>query len=307
MRKFISEFGLSMVCDFSALVQLEDLSRIKEVVPKEVEFHIYIIGRRPRIMIKPESVTMDEKSWSGAVTVQRKENIETHNFNLQRETDTGKVNFDCPFPYTKFTLTNASPNKFTAKVALFVPSLFSTHKDFLDIEVLYIGQAYGEDGERTAPERLQNHSTLLKIYAKAMAEYPDQEIWILLCSFNPNLLMSFDGRSQELGTTTEEDDKHTKQIIDNPMTEQQQINFAEAGLIKYFQPEFNIIFKDSFPNFAHKTYSQCYDLDLNMLLVELPTENMKCRFYSKSVPPNWSHIMDFPLHSKEERKSMFDI
>ena len=74
------------------------------------------------------------------------------------------------------------------------------------------------------------------------------------------------------------------------ITEQQQINFTEAALVRYFKHP------------AHKTYSQCYDLDLNAVNVELQTEEIMCRLWSPSVAPSWTHfaMLNFtPLRSEK--------
>jgi hypothetical protein len=177
----------------------------------------------------------------------------------------------------------------------------------LDLEVLYIGQAYGSDGSRTAVDRLQNHSTLQGIYAEAIRNSPDQEVWMVLCSFEPYLLASFDGRSKNYATTLHQDDAHIHQVISTAITEQQEINFTEAALIKYFQPEYNKVYKDSFPNPAHSTYSECYDVDLNMVSVEVQTEELRLKLWSEAAKPAWVHFCTFPLHSKQERQFMFDL
>ena len=105
----------------------------------------------------------------------------------------------------------------------------------------------------------------------------------------------------------EEDSQHIDRVLVADMTEQQRINFIEAALIKYFQPPYNKIYKDSFPNPAHSTYSECYDIDLNMVCIEMQTESVGLRLWSESVEPHWEHFCVFPLHSREDRVYMFEM
>ncbi len=175
------------------------------------------------------------------------------------------------------------------------------------MEVLYVGQAYGKDGSRNASDRLQCHTTLQGIYAEAIRKSPDQDIWLIVSSFEPLLLCSFDGRSQNYLTTDQQDSDHMKEVVDNDMTEQQQINFTEAALIKYFRPPYNKEYKDTFPNPAHSTYSECYDIDLNMVCVEVQTEDLMLGLWSEKVDPSWIHFCSFPLHSREDRVYMFEL
>lgn len=93
----------------------------------------------------------------------------------------------------------------------------------------------------------------------------------------------------------------------NEITERQRINFTEAALIRYFSPEYNKIYKDTFPSPAHTTYSECYDLDLNSVSVELQTDRLYTRVWSKVIKPDYVHFCTFPLHSKEDRMYMFEI
>jgi len=121
------------------------------------------------------------------------------------------------------------------------------------------------------------------------------------------LIASFDGRSKDIKSTLAEDNAHIEKVIANPITEQHQINFTEAALIRYFQPEYNVIYRDSFPSPAHATYSQCYDLDLNMVVAEINTEDIFLCLFSRTVPPRGAHFAEFALHNKEDRKAMFDL
>ncbi len=53
-------------------------------------------------------------------------------------------------------------------------------------------------------------------------------------------------------------------------------------------------------------YTECYDLDINAICIEVNTENINSRLYSEDISPKWWHMHNFLLHSEEERRSMFD-
>jgi hypothetical protein len=178
----------------------------------------------------------------------------------------------------------------------------------LDLEVLYVGQAYGKEGGRTAPDRLKNHETLLAIYAELAANAPEDEIWLALLSFEPPItIMSFDGWQQHPTEVTGNADlAHMFNMLENPISERHRVCFAEAALIRHFQPKYNDKFKYNFPNPAHETYSECYDLDLNAVAVEIHFEELRHRLYSSAKPPRYNIMVEFPLHSTELRQIMFD-
>jgi hypothetical protein len=172
-----------------------------------------------------------------------------------------------------------------------------------------VGQAFGKDGSRQATDRLAQHETLQKVLVEISANEPHKEVWLALLSFQePIQIMSIEGRKEvEIESTKEESDSHYQKSFGVMPSWQQQINFTEAALIKYFQPPYNKKLRDTFPSPAHSTYSECYTLDLNTVAVELQTGETHLHFYSESAPASWFHIAQFPLHSIEQRKSMFDF
>lgn len=304
-RKYFSEFGLNMLNGVQLLLQQEDLDQIDQI---GMEPHIYMICRRPRITLVPDSVRFTENKVAGEFRKQIKDQYISIPFETNNLLGTSEVTLRCGYPYTDYTIIDKAGNKISSgKSALLLANLGPEFWEHLDLEVLYVGQAYGKDGSRTASERLKSHSTLQGIYAEAIRNSPDQEIWLIVSTFKPLLLASFDGRSKIYATTDQEDCEHMNKVIHHDMTEQQQINFTEAALINYFQAPYNKIYKGSFPNPAHTTYSECYDIDLNMVCVEVQTAELGLRLWSEAVEPNWIHFCSFPLHSRKERVYMFEM
>ncbi len=92
--------------------------------------------------------------------------------------------------------------------------------------VLYIGQAYGKEGSRTAFDRLEAHPTLQKILTEYRGEHPDKHIYILLLEMTTRLAMSFDGISKVFTKSEDESLEHLKNVCDN-CAENQVINIVE--------------------------------------------------------------------------------
>lgn len=304
-RKYISEFGLNMVNGYRFLLQQEQLD---EVDKTGVEPHIYIVTRRPRITLDPSSVKFTNEIVTGTFQKQIKDKLISIPFVTQNNLSSKKPSLKCEYPHTEYAISDENNEVISnGKCALLLASISSRYWEHLDLEVLYIGQSYGKDGKRTASQRLKSHSTLQGIYAEAIKNSPDQDVWLILSTFEPQLVATFDGASKNFTKTMEEDSEHIDEVIKTTITEQQQINFTEAALIRYFQPTYNKIYKDSFPNPAHSTYSECYDIDLNMVCVEIQSEDLGLRLWSDSVEPKWAHLCSFPLHSKDDRKYMFEL
>jgi hypothetical protein len=309
-RKYFTEFAVNMFGTRKVLLQQDMLMdpNLKDRLPTHDPFHIYMIARRPRLAFDPTTLFCDKDIFRGTFTRQVQSTFERHDFEVANLIGRDDLRFDCPYPHTTCELLTPEGVPIAGgKVAFLVGNFGLRFRHLLDLEILYIGQAYGEDGSRVAPERLKSHSTLQHIYSEAIARSPDMDIWIVLWAFEPLMITSMGGFEKTFQTTFDEDDLHREKVMNSTISEQQQINFTEAALIRYFQPPYNVIYKDSFPSPAHTTYAQCYDLDLNGVHVELQTEDIGTRLWSQTVKPQWVHFASFDLHSSEDRKSMFDF
>lgn len=305
IRKYITEFALVTTGAFKMLLQQDQLESIKNFSFGNYPCHIYMITRRPRIMLDPESVRFYGDRVSGKINIQKGTSLKSRGFDVPNYIGTSNLEIKCPYPHTEYTVfDNKGERVAGGKTALLV-STFGGFEDILPLEVIYIGQSFGLGGNRTAIERLSSHSTLQQIYSEIIRQSPDQEIWLILWSFEAEAIMAIDPTQKAL-STDEEDTAHIQEVLRKEITEQQQVNFTEAALIRYFQPEFNTIFKDSFPNPSHKTYSECYDLDINALFVSINTYDIFCPLWSPSVPVNWEHLPSYLLHSRSERKIFLD-
>jgi hypothetical protein len=174
--------------------------------------------------------------------------------------------------------------------------------EVFDLEVLYVGQAWGaaEVPTTNAAERLTRHETLLAIYAESEKRAPDQDIWLLLLSLDPPLSVG----AMTLGKTPVHIGGYPLQRV----SDRHYVNFTEAALIRYFQPPYNKVFKNTFPNPAHGSYEECYSIDLNSVGIELVTDDVPgLRLYSERVPRTWYHIETFFLHDPAAREAMFDF
>lgn len=177
--------------------------------------------------------------------------------------------------------------------------------NFLDLEVIYVGQAYGSEGNRHAITRLNSHSTLQKILADIASDQPNYEVLLLLYPFEYHrLIYNMDGRAKPT-IDGDADKKHAAQVFEAKFKRNMRISIAEAALIRHFEPKYNDIFKSNFPSNKHKILKKAYDLDFAALVVEINTEDLWVRHYSHSKPNMEHHICKFDLHSPEERKSFF--
>jgi hypothetical protein len=306
-QRFISEFGLNMCSNGSVLLQDEHLARLEEILgPEAPDFHIYVIGSRPRIVVVPDAWEFRDDGFKAMFRVHQQGTYIDFPFESPHPPDAKLTRIESEWPHTTARLFSGEQQILAGKSALLATAVPELH-EHLDLEVLYVGQSFGQSGEREAPERLQSHSTLQKILSEASRLNPDREVWLALFHFEETLLASFDGRLGKDPAAVAADEGRIERALRTEVSEQQRINFTEAALIRFFEPRYNKMFRTNFPDPTHKTYRECYDLDLNMVCAELETEDLHLRLYSAAQPRAWRHFATFPLHDPAERRYMLDL
>lgn len=175
----------------------------------------------------------------------------------------------------------------------------------INFEVKYIGQAYGKDGSRSAIDRLLKHETLQKIALKGV---PDGfRISLLLLSIQPNnqLITVMNPFAKNTGNGEERIRKGIDKLFNT--TEEERVSLYEAALIRYFYPDFNKEFKDSFPSTTLKILRDCYAKDFSAVVAEICIDELPFTLWSESVGPKHYHIAKHDLYKEEDRKMFFGL
>lgn len=174
----------------------------------------------------------------------------------------------------------------------------------LEFNVKYIGQAYGRDGSRHALDRLLSHETLQRISLLGVPEH--HSLAILMLSVQPNnQLITFINPFAK----NKDDGARVEAGLDKLFntTEAERVALYEASLIRYFYPQYNVEFKDSFPSTNLKILKDCYEKDFNAVVAEICIDGLPFKIKSDSVPPHHYHIARHDLHKAEDRKLFFGI
>ncbi|WP_405223761.1 hypothetical protein [Dokdonia sp. Asnod1-B02] len=321
--KFGSEFSIIMYLKtymFLQQTELEGFVKTQSTFDESTPCNIYFILKRPRISLNPNYFKVNDNFLEIKYFIHIRENKIEKTIKLPFKYLPKDILLESEYPYNYFTLKAKNGDWNTYKLAVLIDE---THKRqekkevLLDYEVLYIGQAYGTNGKRTAMDRLPSHSTLQKIYSEAMSRNPDSEIWIMLASFEQNNIMSINGMIDIPKENEEIDLKRAVNFMTpqgSIFSEKQKINFTEAGLIKTFLPLYNKEYKNTFPNPAHSSYSECYKLDINSIVVETDTRESRRWLYSDAKPRKkegeigtdyWQHGL-FHFVTEDDRYKMFN-
>lgn len=179
----------------------------------------------------------------------------------------------------------------------------SAESGAVKFEVKYIGQAYGKDGSRNAVDRLLKHETLQKIALKGV---PDgYRLTLLMLAIEPNnqIVTSMNPFAEK----KDDSGQRIKSGLDKLFNtnEQEQVALYEAALIRYFRPEYNIEFKNSFPSTNLKILQDCYEKDFSAVIAEICIDELPFRLFSKEVDPALYHMAKHDLHKDENRKMFF--
>lgn len=318
--KYASEFAILMYLDTYQILQQTELQMFgknQKTFTENNPCNIYFILKRPRLSLDTTYCVKQKDFLELKYFIHIQDEKHERKFRMKNK-NFDDYEFKTEYPYNYFQLISKNEKNlnYYYKLAVVVDEInkrTNTVEPLLDYEVLYIGQAFGEDGNRTPIERLDSHSTLQKIYSEAMQRNPDSEIWILLGSFTQKNISTMNGF---ISIPKGNEDKDLKRWINfndpiNPFSEKQKINFTEAALIRTFLPKYNKEFKNTFPNPAHTSYSECYNLDINAIVVELDTSEIKRWLFSedKQRPtdqiPYWQYG-EFYFVNEEDRYKIFN-
>lgn len=314
-REFVTEFSIGYLNSFTAMLTAHQLLSGGKISTEQAdaisECHIYAITARPAPYFKEGSLKHDGNFLSGIVCyrvegVEKEIEFKDYTWIL----DSSAVSISCKYPFKEVVSLDKDGSECTYVPASALSTLLlddgnGIKSDLDNYEVLYIGQAFGNEGNRTAIERLRSHSTLQKILAKTSYDYPDKEIMIFMYEFkNDNMFTSMDGRAHD----ADKSDKNEERLfnaIKNPPNKRQKIALIEAGLIRYFRPPYNEIYKIKFPSTKHKILNSCYNLDMSGYVVELTCEDLDYKLYSTTVKSSYHHIAQIDLFNAINRSSFF--
>ncbi|MGW9019105.1 hypothetical protein [Priestia megaterium] len=160
-------------------------------------------------------------------------------------------------------------------------------KHYLDTEIVYIGQAFGENGELLPAEELMSDPTLQKIEAYLLHEYPEKDLALLLLEFKSQLLEEIDSEDEDL--------VQLQEITKNPPLElnNQIFDATEAALINHFDPEYNKKFNNGFSRVED------HGLHYHYITVQVHPDIMGLKLFSKEKTYLSNERIVFSnLHSK---------
>ncbi|XOV69329.1 MAG: hypothetical protein ACFHU9_09100 [Fluviicola sp.] len=276
--------------------------------------NIYFVLARPRVTVDPNSVKIHDKVINLSFIAHNPEDKQQIDLSFEFRKAKSKLEFKSSYPHNVFQIFDGQNFIFGGRPGTIIDSsiaLNNSDVEYLDYDVLYIGQSYGANGERMAIDRLKSHETVQRIFADASANNPDFDIWFMLANFEQisvvmNLPDSLRGdrvplRSEDVSNPGIDGERALS------IDEKQMLNFTEAALINYFKPAYNVMFKNNFPSKSHKSYQDCYNFDLKALFLELDTSENSRKIYTDYAKRTDYHTKMFEFNSDEDRISLLNF
>ncbi|CAH1590553.1 conserved hypothetical protein [Vibrio chagasii] len=315
-RKYLMEGGLELFSSGANVIQPHSLYHIKrdEALRDILEgCNLYMIARRRRISIDPNSFKLVGNSLTGDFLVQ--DGLEHERFAFTYTPDETIVAAQAvSYPEDRVVLITNTGASLNLSMMSFMTQCQYDLDGADELEILYIGKAYGQSGERLAIDRLEAHSTFQRILADTLFSKPDHEIQILMFRFEHYKKHASGAGDFSLTPIATDDESidHFYDVMNAEFDRENRVLLAEAGLIRYFEPEYNKMYKKTFPSDKHKILADILSKDFSGLTVQVDTQNIKTSVYSRKVNsfvPNLSvihphvHIAKIPLNTKDERES----
>jgi len=240
--------------------------------PDDRRYNIYVATLIPKLSIDEDSVQFFEEYIRFDVIVG------TGDHASREMLDISIISDDMPeFDHKKFEFDYEKPRKamvfkgwVKGPIELNLLHVYLTEsKYYLDTEIVYIGQAFKENGERLPAEELMSDPTLQKLEADLLREYPEKDLALLLLEFKSQLLEEIDNEDEDLNQLQE--------LTKNPPLElnNQILNATKAALINYFKPEYNKQFNDVFPRVED------HGLHYRSITVQVHPDIMGLKLFSK--------------------------
>mgnify|MGYP005864534617 CR=1 FL=1 len=177
-----------------------------------------------------------------------------------------------------------------------------------DLEVMYVGQAFGRKKNKKIDYRIAKHEKIQKIALEILDNSSNEEVLIIGVKIDVNDLstsiVEFNSQTKKptLESIFDLRDKASQRI-----TPGQEITIFEASLINYFKPKFNEKYKSKFPSTDFTSIDEIYKTDFDYSAMTLDTKPVRIRVFSDKIKePKYIHSMHFPLKTKRDKKSFYE-
>lgn len=299
--------SIGNVCNFVCLATPTNLEKeeIRELNDRHPFTH-YMVCQIDRLRIKNESIKHGDEVIEFTICQQRDEfNWHEHAFHMSRKSEGAILTLSVDGKSVVLESSDGGKHCFET-VFLFldmVGSAYGWHKaveNLLMLDVQYIGKTEIKEGYL----RFKGHEKINKVANEIIENRPNKEIVVkLLCFQKPftNAMIV-----PEIDSDDERDDWYPGGgLIENlPINDWK--SSVEGALIKYFQPGYNVHYKDNYPSERHTSYTYLYENNIRSIFVELHEEYMAHTTGNENVPYTRIRMIQYPLSKDDSGVYLLD-
>ena len=268
--------------------------------------HIYLLCRRPRFSFDPDTFSYDGNTVSGDLRCIVDENPLSIHFGFPLALAENETNVTLsPSPYHEIRTLDASGHclrRISAGGLSQHPAIIAERQALNDLEVLYIGNVFGE-GDTPVFDRIFRNEPLQHLLAEWQNALPDDEVIVYAFEDLRYELVMLPGRLQHEGAPSGE--RRFLSVRDHPLTERQKICLAQAGLIHYFRPAWQEAGDRMMPHPQQAAFTACESLDISGLILELSTIRSHFRLHTPHSALLPHHMAIIGLSDPAERAAFF--
>lgn len=298
-RKFMAEPGLHLYSGGASVLRPSDVYRFgKEPAFRELlqGCNIYLIARRPRISLDPTSLKIVDGMYvHGWFRVHGEEPGSFERFAFYQDRPKVRLADGMPMRFVRveamssagleIKLMDEYGNTGLTPVNALIADSRHSLGSHCNLEVLYVGQAFGDNGSRLAIDRTAVHSTLQRILAETLDEKPHHEILLMLFRYEhaKNMFCTAGDPDVEVSASWEQEYEMLSKGNKLTLPRKARIALAEAALISYFKPRYNVMLQDAFniqKTKKLKFLREVLKMDFSALTVEINTSTFGSKLYS---------------------------
>jgi hypothetical protein len=277
-----------------------------EILQRLDNCHIYLIGKRPRVTLIPESVIFDNARVTFRIQYKLNGVLCEQETSIARDVfQPDEVAFDAgDYPHRVLVGRDASGNERSRTLlSNAIHAMPGVPQPVGDLEIVYIGKGLSNNTQ----DRLAQHETLQRILADINSNEPDVEVFAVVHSFQyQKPAFVFLGRQSEI-TGPDVHRRNVAALVYRPNLDDQ-IQLIEASLISYFKTDrYNTHYLD-FPAGDYKVLRPAYEADFAAIIVQLDHTNIfNQRIFSATVPPAATHYINVDFRALEGRQSVLAL
>lgn len=272
--------------------------------------HVFLLCRRPAFSFNPDSFSWSDGRVSGDLVCTADGVKKSFPFAFDWPLNEGETGVTLsPFPHDELCTFNAKGECVRRLGAMGLsqhPDILEKDRSINDLEVLYVGNVFSEDGSPVF-DRICRNAPLQRFLDTVQAAMPDDDLIVYAFEYLPYELVTLPGSLQHASVQEAHGDARFVSVREHPLSEHQKICLAQAGLIHYFQPSWQERGDDVLPHPDQPVFEACESLDMAGLVVELSTVRSHfrlCTPHSALLP---HHMTMIGLSDAAERAAFFAI